>query len=65
LLWPEKPEPQARHSLNEAVRRLRAGLGAERLLTRGDTITLHSDQLSVAVIRFAALTTGPRGVLRS
>ncbi len=55
LLWPEKPEPQARHSLNEAVRRLRAGLGAERLLTRGDTITLHDDQLSVDVIRFATL----------
>ena len=55
LLWPEKPEPQARHSLNEAVRRLRAGLGPERLLTRGDAITLHDDQLSVDVIRFAVL----------
>ena len=28
LLWPEKPQPKARHSLNEAVRRLRIGLGA-------------------------------------
>lgn len=57
LLWPEKPEAQARHSLNEAVRRLRVGLGAERVLTRGDTITLHEDQLLVDVIRFAALAT--------
>lgn len=55
LLWPEKPEPQARHSLNEAVRRLRAGLGAERLLTRGDAITLNDDRLDVDVIRFGAL----------
>lgn len=55
LLWPEKPEAHARHSLNEAVRRLRAGLGAERLLTRGDAITLHDGELSVDALRFAAL----------
>ena len=55
LLWPEKPEPHARHSLNEAVRRLRAGLGAQRLLTQGDTIALNGDALTVDVIRFATL----------
>jgi DNA-binding SARP family transcriptional activator/type II secretory pathway predicted ATPase ExeA len=55
LLWPEKPEAHARHSLNEAVRRLRARLGAERLLTRGDAITLHDAGLSVDALRFAAL----------
>jgi DNA-binding SARP family transcriptional activator/type II secretory pathway predicted ATPase ExeA len=55
LLWPERPEAHARHSLNEAVRRLRAGLGAERLLTRGDAITLHDGGLSVDALRFAAL----------
>ena len=55
LLWPEKSEPQARHSLNEAVRRLRAGLGSDRLRTRGDTITLHGTDLQVDVLRFAAL----------
>ena len=31
LLWPEKPEDQARQSLNTAVSRLRLDLGAERL----------------------------------
>jgi len=55
LLWPEKPEKDARHSLNEAVRRLRVGLGAQRLLTQGDTITLNGEALSVDVIRFATL----------
>ncbi len=55
LLWPEKQESQARHSLNEAVRRLRAGLGADRLLTRGDVITLNDADLQVDVQRFADL----------
>ena len=55
LLWPEKLEPQARHSLNEAVRRLRAGLGGDRLLTRGEAITLNDTGLEVDVLRFAAL----------
>jgi DNA-binding SARP family transcriptional activator len=55
MLWPEKAESQARHSLNEAVRRLRAGLGADRLRTRGDTIMLDGTDLQVDVLRFAAL----------
>jgi DNA-binding SARP family transcriptional activator len=55
LFWPEKPEQRARHSLNEAVRRLRARLGAERLQTKGDTYTLNEDGLEVDVSRFAAL----------
>jgi DNA-binding SARP family transcriptional activator len=59
LLWPEKQESQARHSLNEAVRRLRAGLGADRLQTRGDVITLNDAALQVDVLRFGALV-GPR-----
>jgi DNA-binding SARP family transcriptional activator len=54
VFWPEKPEKDARHSLNEAVRRLRAGLGASRLITRGELITLQSDALSVDVLDFAA-----------
>ena len=53
VFWPEKPEKDARHSLNEAVRRLRAGLGAGRLITRGELITLHGDALSVDVLDFA------------
>jgi len=55
VFWPEKPEKDARHSLNEAVRRLRAGLGAARLITRGDVITLHDDGLSVDVEHFSTL----------
>lgn len=55
VFWPEKPEKDARHSLNEAVRRLRAGLGAARLITRGDVIALHEEGLSVDVERFTAL----------
>jgi DNA-binding SARP family transcriptional activator len=53
VFWPEKPEKDARHSLNEAVRRLRAGLGAGRLITRGKLITLHGDGLRVDVLDFA------------
>jgi len=55
LFWPEKPEKHARHSLNEAIRRLRAGLGAERLQTNGDTYTLTEDGVDVDVWRFATL----------
>ena len=54
VFWPEKPDKDARHSLNEAVRRLRAGLGAGRLITRGELLTLHGDALSVDVLDFAA-----------
>jgi len=55
VFWPEKPEKDARHSLNEAVRRLRAGLGAGRLITRGELITLEGDGLSVDVKTFEEL----------
>jgi DNA-binding SARP family transcriptional activator len=55
LLWPEKPDAQARHSLNEAVRRLRAGLGSGRLRTRGDSITLDDTALDVDALRVAQL----------
>lgn len=55
LLWPEKSDPHARHSLNEAIRRLRAGLGSERLRTRGDALTLDDTALEVDALRFASL----------
>lgn len=55
LLWPEKPDGQARHSLNEAVRRLRVGLGADRLRTQGDVIALNDAALQVDAWRFAEL----------
>src|SRR5262249_11151266 len=41
----------SKHSLNEAVRRLRDRLGDHRLLTRGDAIELAGDGLSVDVLR--------------
>ena len=57
LLWPEKDERRARHSLNEAVRRLRQGLGAGRLITTTDTVALDATDLAVDV-----LEDGPGGV---
>lgn len=47
LLWPERTEARARHSLNEALHRLRSCLGAGRLTTDGETVTLSSDGLAV------------------
>jgi DNA-binding SARP family transcriptional activator len=47
LLWPDKSQDRARHSLNEAIRRLRAALGAERLRSDGDTISLNRHQLTL------------------
>ena len=43
LLWGEKPESSARHSLNEAVRVLRRGAGEEVLLTEGERLRLAED----------------------
>ncbi len=40
LLWGDKPEAAARHSLNEALRVVRRGLGDEALDTSGDQVTL-------------------------
>ncbi len=47
MLWPEKSEEKARHSLNEAVRRLRSGLGRERIISSGEKVILNSQALSV------------------
>src|SRR5688572_23732483 len=55
VLWPEKDEHQARHSLNEAVRRLRGCLGDARIASEGDLLTLNADGLEVDAIRFEAL----------
>ena len=55
VLWPETGEAQARHSLNEAIRRLRAPLGAGRLASDGDSIVLHDGALEVDALRFEAL----------
>ena len=55
LLWAESSEDKARRSLNEAVRRLRSALGAERLLTRGDALQLTASELEVDVRQFETL----------
>jgi DNA-binding SARP family transcriptional activator len=47
LIWPESPEARARHSLNEALHRLRNHLGVGRLITEGETVTLSREGLSV------------------
>jgi DNA-binding SARP family transcriptional activator len=55
VLWPEKGEQAARHSLNEAVRRLRGCLASERIVSRGESLTLSDVGLVVDALRFEAL----------
>lgn len=55
LLWPEKPQERARHSLNEALRRLRQALGPERLPSTADTIELNDEGLTVDALAFERL----------
>ena len=55
LLWPETGEAQARHSLNEAIRRLRTHAGDARLASDGDSIVLRDEGLQVDALRFDAL----------
>ncbi len=55
LLWPETGEAQARHSLNEAIRRLRTQAGDARLASDGDSIVLEDEGLQVDALRFDAL----------
>jgi DNA-binding SARP family transcriptional activator len=47
MLWPERSGARARHSLNEALHRLRSCLGAGRLITEGETVTLAAEGLAV------------------
>ncbi len=46
LLWPDKDEAKARHSLNEACRAIRRGAGDDALATQADTITLRAGCLT-------------------
>jgi DNA-binding SARP family transcriptional activator len=64
LLWPEKSEARARHSLNEAVRRLRGSLGQDRLQSTGETLTLADTGLTIDVLEFerVAETDGTRAL---
>ncbi len=65
MLWPETPERLARKSLTEAVHRLRTGLGAARLVSHGDAITLDDAALDVDAVTFeATATTDSRRAIR-
>lgn len=46
LLWPEKEEAKARHSLNEALRVIRSVAG-DGLVTEGDTVRLQSSSVAI------------------
>jgi len=56
VLWPETTERLARKSLTEAVRRLRKLLGATRLGSQGDAVTLNDAALEVDTIALEAAT---------
>jgi DNA-binding SARP family transcriptional activator len=55
LLWGDKPESAARHSLNEAVRVLRKHVGPDALESEGDQVRLAPDCLELDVERFEEL----------
>ncbi len=61
LLWADKPEANARRSLNEAVRRLRAGLGTDRIGSSGERLVLAHEDLHVDVLEFEDGGEVPRG----
>src|SRR5438270_108341 len=61
VLWPETGDARARHSLNEAIRRLRAHVGESRLGSDGDSILLRVDALAVDALRFVAVWYRIRG----
>ena len=49
LLWPEKDQDKARHSLNEALRVLRRVLG-DALVTEGDVVRIEASAIATGVI---------------
>jgi len=55
LLWSDRDQRQARHSLSEALRVLRRALGDERLLADVDQIRLAADAVTLDCDRFAEL----------
>jgi DNA-binding SARP family transcriptional activator len=57
LLWPEKPEAAARHSLNEAIRVLRRYLGDTSVDTSAGQVRLIIDSVRLDVDRLEELAT--------
>jgi DNA-binding SARP family transcriptional activator len=58
LLWGEKPEAAARHSLNEAIRVLRRYLGDDNVDTAAGQVRLTPGSVRLDVERFEELATG-------
>lgn len=54
LLWADKPESAARHSLNEALRVLRRHTGEDAVETVGDQVRLAADAVQLDVDRLEA-----------
>jgi DNA-binding SARP family transcriptional activator len=52
LLWPDKSEPQARHSLNEALRIIRRVAGDDAVATEGAQIRLAPEALRMDLDEF-------------
>ena len=57
LLWPEKAETAARHSLNEALRVIRRTAGDDALDTRGEHVTLAANAVELDVDALERLAT--------
>lgn len=55
LLWGDKPESAARHSLNEAVRVLRKHVGGEALESEGGQVKLAQDAVELDAERLEGL----------
>jgi DNA-binding SARP family transcriptional activator len=55
ILWGEKPESKARHSLREAVRILRRTLGEDGLVTEADQVRLSADAVQLDTETFEQL----------
>jgi DNA-binding SARP family transcriptional activator len=55
LLWAEKPESPARHSLREAIRVLRRALGEDNLTTEHDQVRLADGAVRLDTDELAAL----------
>jgi len=59
LLWADKDEKAARHSLNEALRALRQIIGDKHITTESDTVELADDAVELDVERLEhAVTAG-------
>jgi DNA-binding SARP family transcriptional activator len=56
LLWAEKPEKSARHSLREALRAIRKKAGPEHLKVEGEQVTLETSQADLDLDRFHEFT---------